>query len=55
MAAAEHFTGDGTSKPTLIGLGKPARGYPEFLGPNRQLAALPELAVIDLGALRIAE
>jgi hypothetical protein len=55
MAAAEHFTGDGTSKPTLVGSNKPARGYPEFLGPNRQLAALPELAVIDLGALRIAE
>ena len=55
LAAAEHFTGDGTSKPTLVGAGKTPRGYPEFLGPNRQLTALPELAVIDLGALRIAE
>ncbi len=55
MSAAEHFSGDGTSKPTLMGQGEPPAGFPEFLGPNRELSALPEIAVIGLGKLRVAE
>jgi len=55
LGLAEHFTGDGTSKPTLTGQRKLPRGYPEFIGPNRSLTALPELAVIDLGALRVSD
>lgn len=55
MSAAEHFTGDGMSKPTIVGDAKPPAGFPEFLGPNRALAALPEVAVVGLGTLVVGE
>jgi hypothetical protein len=52
LGASEHFTGDGATKPTFAAGGKPA-GFPEYLGPNRPLAEIKELAVIGLGAVRI--
>jgi hypothetical protein len=55
MGAAEHFSGDGRSKPTILYKGKLPKGFPEFIGPNREVTALPEVAVIGLGALRIGE
>jgi hypothetical protein len=55
MSVAEHFSGDGTSKPTIVGQVKPPLGFPEFLGPNREVRLLPEVAIIGLGALRIGE
>jgi hypothetical protein len=55
MGVAEHFTGDGTSKPTITGSGKPPVGFPEFVGPNREVTALPEVAVVGLGALRVTD
>lgn len=53
LSVAEHFSGDGTTKPAIVGRGKPPPGFPEFLGPNREVAALPEVAVIGLGALQV--
>jgi hypothetical protein len=55
MGAAEHYTGDGTSKPTILGQAKPSAGFPEFLGPNRQLKDLHDIVVIGLGALQLTE
>ena len=55
MSASEHFTGNGRCKPTIVGTSKPPVGFPEFLGPNREVTKLPEIAVIRLGALQIAE
>ncbi len=55
LGAAEHFRGDGFLQPTFVRPGKDARGFPEFLGPNRKVAALPDVAVIGLGALEVSE
>jgi hypothetical protein len=55
MSASEHYTGDGTSRPTINGGGRRPAGFPEFLGPNRPLAELPEVAVIGLGAIKVGE
>jgi hypothetical protein len=55
MGASEHFSGDGKSKPTMNGQSKPPTGFPEFLGPNRELMNLPEIAVIGLGKLQVME
>jgi hypothetical protein len=54
LSLNECFTGDGTSMRTFTGPGKRPPGFPEFLGPNRELTALPEVAVIGLGALRVS-
>ena len=53
MSLAEHFSGDGTSKATFSDPSRPVAGFPEFVGPNRELATLPQVAVVGLGALRI--
>jgi hypothetical protein len=55
MSLAEHFSGDGATKPTIVGQAKPPAGFPEFIGPNRLVVELPEVAVIGLGALRVVE
>lgn len=55
MSLSEHFTGDGTSQPTMVDRARPAAGFPEFVGPNREIAALPEVAIIGLGALSVGE
>jgi hypothetical protein len=55
MSAGKYFTGDGTSKRTFVGQGKRPPGFPEFVGPNRELTTLPEIAVIGLGVLRVSE
>jgi hypothetical protein len=55
LALTEHFSGDGSCKPTILGKDKPPVGFPEYLGPNRSLTALPEVAVIGLGALSVSE
>ncbi len=55
MNLGEHFSGDGTSQATMIGRAKPPAGFPEFLGPNRGVAALAEVAIISLGALSVGE
>jgi hypothetical protein len=55
MSVAEHFSGDGKTKPTIAEGGKLPKGMPEFLGPNRRLTELREVAVIGLGALRVGE
>ena len=51
----DEAPGDGTSLRTFTGPGRPPRGFPESLGPNRELTKLPHLAVIGLGALRVSE
>jgi hypothetical protein len=55
LSANACFTGDGTSKRTFTGPGKRPPGFPEFLGPNRELTRLPEVAVIGLGTLHVSE
>jgi hypothetical protein len=55
MSAGEFFTGDGTSKRTFAGRGASPPGFPEFVGPNRELTSLPKIAVVSLGALRVSE
>jgi hypothetical protein len=52
LGASEHFTGDGTSQPAIFAKGK-TTGFPEFLGPNRELVALPEVAIIGLGSVQV--
>ena len=51
MSLSEHFSGDGATKPTMVGQAKSPAGFPEFIGPNRLIVDLPEVAVIGLGAL----
>jgi hypothetical protein len=55
FGCSEHFRGDGRTKLTLVGKGKPRDGFPEFLGPNTELKDVPVLAVVGLGALRVGE
>jgi hypothetical protein len=55
LSAAEHFTGNGFIRPTFGRRPVPPRGFPEFLGPNMTLEQTAALAVIYLGALKIAE
>jgi hypothetical protein len=55
MSLAEHYSGDGATKSTMLGQAKPPPGFPEFIGPNRLVVDLPEVAVIGLGALRVFE
>jgi hypothetical protein len=51
----EHFTGTGRTRPGIGRDKKDRLGLPEWLGPNLPLDKLPELAIVDLGALRIAK
>lgn len=55
MSLAEHYSGDGTSTPTALkkDQAKLPVGFPEFLGPNRKMTTLTEVAVIGLGSLRL--
>ncbi len=55
LSAAEHFGGDGYTRPTFGRRPLPRRGFPEFLGPNLPLDQAASLAVISLGALKFAE
>jgi hypothetical protein len=54
MGMNAHFLGTGITENTL----SPAdqrKGLPEFVGPNRVIAELPEAAVIDLGHMEFVE
>jgi hypothetical protein len=53
MSASGHYTGNGRTKPTLATDNE--AGFPEFLGPNRPLTSLKEVAIIGLGSLRIED
>lgn len=55
FGCSEHFRGDGRTKLTVVGKGKPRDGFPEFLCPNMQLKDVPVLAVVGLGTLRVGE
>ncbi len=55
LGMTEPFRGDGATQRTFVAPGKEARGFPEFLGPNRELTRLPEVAVIRLGCLKVCE
>ncbi len=55
MGASEHYRGDGRTKLTLAGKRKPRAGFPEYLGPNAELTALPVMAIIGLGTIRVEE
>ena len=54
LGANSHFRGVGVTMNTL----SPAdgrKGVQEFLGPNRKIGELPEVAIIDLGRVRFVE
>jgi hypothetical protein len=55
MGAAEHYTGNGTCKPTFLRPGQKVKPAVEFLGPNSELKALEEIAVVGLGRLKVSE
>jgi hypothetical protein len=55
LGASEHFRGNGTTKLTLGLKGKAIRGFPEFLGPNRELKGIRDLAIVSLGTLKVSE
>jgi hypothetical protein len=53
MGASQHFTGTGACKPTISAKSEAGAAFPEFLGPNRKLKCIRELAVISLGTLKV--
>jgi hypothetical protein len=57
LSIFEHFRGNGRTLNELVdpqGVQQEA-GLREFIGPNRNLNTLPEIAIIDLGALKIQD
>jgi hypothetical protein len=55
LGATEPFRGDGTTQRTFVAPARESKGFPEFLGPNRELMKLSEVAVIRLGCLKVSE
>ncbi|MDQ3798512.1 MAG: hypothetical protein M3384_03595 [Acidobacteriota bacterium] len=53
LAAFEHFRGDGRTQNEILDPEGDKLWLVEFIGPNRKLKDLPELAVIHLGRLVI--
>lgn len=53
LSVFEHFRGNGRTQNELIDPdgAQPARGLREYVGPNRRLSELPEVAVVELGWL----
>lgn len=57
LSIFEHFRGNGRTLNELVdpqGVQQEA-GLREFIGPNRNLNTLPEIAIIDLGTLKIQD
>lgn len=55
LGLSEHFTGTGFTRPAIGTPKAERRGLPEFVGPNPLLETLKEVAVVDLGAFRLAD
>ncbi|HEX8734349.1 MAG TPA: hypothetical protein VF721_03435 [Pyrinomonadaceae bacterium] len=55
LSAFEHFRGDGRTQNEILDReGKEPR-FPEFVGPNKKVRDLPEVAIIHLGKLIIKD
>ncbi len=54
MSANSHFRGTGTTENTLNPANR-LKGVPEFIGPNKYLTDLKEVAVIELGSMEFVE
>jgi hypothetical protein len=57
FSAFAHFRGTGRAVNVVLDpdMARPDSGVFEFVGPNARLADLPELAVVDLGRLTVAD
>jgi hypothetical protein len=55
LSAFEHFRGDGWTENEIFNREERKRRFPEFVGPNKKIRDLPEVAIIDLGKLIIRD
>lgn len=54
MSMNAHFRGVGVTENTLSP-GDRRKGLPEYVGPNKRIADLPEFAIIELGKMEFVE
>ncbi|MDQ3812664.1 MAG: hypothetical protein M3347_01780 [Armatimonadota bacterium] len=55
LSAFEHFRGTGRTQNEVLEPNGEAPGLVEFVGPNRKIKDLPEVAIVHLGQLTIAD